>query len=314
MSTSTSTRCRPAPMNPANAHWQARRRRLMAYGQWQPFMDAEPVREHLRKVMAEGMPLGAICERLGLPHTSSLQHLLYGRGPYGPGHQVRRETAEMILSYWPTLADFPDGSRIDSTGTRRRVQALAVRGWPRHWMAEQVGMSASPFNKAVHKARVTARLARAVAALYDEWWNRDPLEYKLPPKSVDRVKADAARAGWYGPLAWDDDTIDDPSAMPQTDSIEPVATEGENLADRWILGEAVVLTPEARKEVLAYLFEWTNDTTEEIAARLGLTPEAADQQWYRLVRKARQEGRRLWRRVYVKRERTMNQNEMEEAA
>ena len=314
MSARTSSQCRPGPTNPANARWQAHRRRLIAYGRWQPFVDAEPVREHLRKVMAEGMPLTGICERLNLPHTSSLQHLMYGRGPYGPGHQVRRETAELILAYWPSLDDFPDGSRIDPTGTRRRVQALGVHGWPRHWMARQIGMSESPFKRALNKERVTARIARAVAGLYDEWWNRDPLEYGLLPKSVARVKADAARAGWHGPLAWDDDTIDDPAAVPQTDAPLPVATEGGNVAARWLLGEAVILGRDDRREVLQHLFEWTNDTTEEIAVRLDMSPVAAAQQWERIKKQARGEGRRVWRRVYVPRERDLNKNEMREAA
>ncbi|MDR3083700.1 MAG: hypothetical protein LBV60_22755, partial [Streptomyces sp.] len=95
----------PTPLNPANARWQARRRRLIAYGQWQPFVDAEPVRAHLKEINAEGMPIAAICEQLGMPHTSSLQHLMYGRAHYGPGQQVRRETAELVLNYWPSLAD-----------------------------------------------------------------------------------------------------------------------------------------------------------------------------------------------------------------
>jgi len=314
MSARTSSQCRPGPTNPANARWQAHRRRLIAYGRWQPFVDAEPVREHLRKVMAEGMPLTGICERLNLPHTSSLQHLMYGRGPYGPGHQVRRETAELILAYWPSLDDFPDGSRIDPTGTRRRVQALGVHGWPRHWMARQIGMSESPFKRALNKERVTARIARAVAGLYDEWWNRDPLEYGLLPKSVARVKADAARAGWHGPLAWDDDTIDDPAAVPQTDAPLPVATEGGNVAARWLLGESVILGRDDRREVLQHLFEWTNDTTEEIAVRLDMSPVAAAQQWERIKKRARGEGRRVWRRVYVPRERDLTRNEMGEAA
>lgn len=261
MSARTSSQCRPGPTNPANARWQAHRRRLIAYGRWQPFVDAEPVREHLRKVMAEGMPLTGICERLNLPHTSSLQHLMYGRGPYGPGHQVRRETAELILAYWPSLDDFPDGSRIDPTGTRRRVQALGVHGWPRHWMARQIGMSESPFKRALNKERVTARIARAVAGLYDEWWNRDPLEYGLLPKSVARVKADAARAGWHGPLAWDDDTIDDPAAVPD-------------------LGEKVRRS-EALVENARWLMEEHGHTREGAAVRLGVQKASLDQALHR---------------------------------
>jgi hypothetical protein len=308
------TRYDTLALRSASARWQARRRRLISYGQWEPFVDAEPVRQHLKDVMATGMPIWAVCEQLGLPHESSLQHVLYGRGDYGPGQQVRRETAELVLGYWPSLEDFPDTARIDPTGTRRRVEALAVLGWSRAQIARQIGMGETAFKKACHKERVTARLARQVAAVYDTWWNQNPTDHGISANAAARVRADATRSGFHGPLAWDDDTIDEPTALPLTDANAPVATEGGNLAARWLMGESVVLDRAARDEVLQHLFEWTNDTTEEIAARLDMSPEAAERKWYRIKEKAQAEGRRIWRRVYVPRERTPNQNEMEKAA
>ena len=298
----------------ANARWQVRRRRLQKAGEWQPFVDAEPVRAHLRRIHAAGMSYPAICQRLGLPQANSLQHLVWGRGQWGPGQQVRRETAELILNYWPTLQDFPDAARIDATGTRRRVEAMAVRGFSRAAMADRIGMCATHFKKVVGRDRVTAAVARSVAALYDEWWNADPSAYGLPRSSVSRALRDAQRAGYHSALAWDDDTIDDPNALPQTDAVQPVATEGENVAARWLMGESVILDRAARREVLAHLFEWTNDTAEEIAARLEMSPEAASRTWERIKDKARTEGRILRRRVYVPRERNLTKIEMREAA
>jgi hypothetical protein len=94
-----------------------------------------------------------------------------------------------------------------------------------------------------------------------------------------------------------------------------VASEGPNLAGRWIHGEAVILGIEDRREVLQYLFEWTNYTPDEIAALLETTPDAASRQWERMKERARAEGCKVpWRRAYVPRERTLNQNQMEEVA
>jgi hypothetical protein len=293
---------------------QARRRRLQALGQWQPYVDAEPVRQHLRKVNAVGMSYPAIADRLGLPQANSLQHVLWGRGTPEPGQKVKRETAELILSFWPSLEDFPEHALIDATGTRRRVEALAVRGWARHLVAARIGVNIKYFRKAVGRQRVSARLARGVAEAYDAWWDQDPLEHGVPLSSVSRVLADAARGSFHGPLSWDDDTIDDPSAVPMTDAVQPVASEGGNVAARWLMGESVILDRPARREVLAHLFEWTNETTAEIAARLDMSPEAAERQWERMKARAAAEGRRLWRRVYVPRERDLTQDEMEEAA
>ncbi|MER5277738.1 hypothetical protein ABT025_18545 [Streptomyces sp. NPDC002809] len=300
----------------ASARWQTRRRQLVAAGQWEPFVDAEPVREHLRNVNAAGMPYMAICERLGLAQNSSLQHVMWGRGKYGPGQQVRRETAELVMSYWPSLADFPDGARIDATGTRRRVEALAVRGWPRHMMAERVGVDESHFRKAVGRVRVTARLARGVAAVYDAWWDQDPLEHGVSQHAVSRVLADASRLGFQPAQAWDDDTIDDPAAVPLT-SVAPAGfTEGDDVAARFLMGESVILNREGRHEVITHLMEWTQYSLEEIAERLEMSPDAVSRTWERIKRKARDEGRKApWRRVYVPlRDLNLNQDDMRSAA
>lgn len=299
----------------ANARWQVRRRRLVSYGQWEPFVDAEPVREHLRQINAAGMPYMVISERLGLAQNSSLQHLMWGRGNYGPGRQVRRETAELVLAYWPSLNDFPDAARIDATGTRRRIEALAVRGWPRRVMAERVGMRREHFQKVASRERVTARLARKVAEMYDAWWNEDPLEHGISLHAASRVQADAQRAGLHSALAWDDDTIDDPQAVPRIDAPKPVASEGENLVDRWLLGEAVVLGPMDRKKALVHLFEWSELSPAQIAERLETTEAAAEQAWFRHVRACKAEGRPVpWRRRWALRNKELSKNEMGAAA
>jgi hypothetical protein len=300
----------------ARAHNSRRNRRLKGMGLWQdPYVPSEPVRQHLHKIHEQtGMPFYAISQKIGLPHESSLQNLLWGKGGSGPSKTVSRETAELVMAYWPSMDDLPPTTLIDATGTRRRVEALAVRGWSRNWVARQIGMTQDAFRKATGRAQVTVGLARLVAAAYDEWWDQDPLDHGYALNPVAITRAGARRAGWHGPLAWDDDTIDNPSAMPVTDALQPSVTEGGDVAARWLMGESVVLDRTARREVLAHLFEWTNDTTAEIAARLEMTPEAADRQWHRMKERAAAEGRRLWRRVYVPRERNMNQTEMEEAA
>ncbi|MET7713732.1 hypothetical protein [Streptomyces sp. NPDC005407] len=305
---------RTAAERAAYTRWQKKRRWLVSSGQWQPFVDAEPVRQHLRRINAAGMPFMAISERLGLAQNSSLQHLMWGRGAYGPGQQVRTETADLVLAYWPTLDDFPDAARIDATGTRRRVQALVALGWPRHWMAEQVGVREDYFRKVCGRDRVTARVARQVAVLYDAWWDQDPLEHGLLVQSVSRVRADAVRAGFHSPLAWDDDTIDDPDAVPLTDALEPAPTQGVNVADRFLMGESVVLDRAARLEVLGHLMEWTNDTVKDIAARLEMSEDAVEQAWSRIKRRAKKQGGKVpWRRAYIPR-RELKRDEVESAA
>ncbi|GAA3590999.1 hypothetical protein [Streptomyces osmaniensis] len=294
----------------AHSRWRRRRGELIAAGQWMPFVAAGPVRDHVNKIRAAGMPVRALEQHFEMS-AHHLDHLLWGSEGSGPGEKVRTETARMLLAYWPTLDHFPDSARIDPTGTRRRIEALQVRGFNLIAVAGKCGMPARYFQKAMCADKVTARMARAVRDVYGAWWDADPLEHGVLDWVAGRTRRAAERQGWYGPLAWDDDTIDDPTAVPQTDAVQPLAAEGEDVAARWLMGESVILGRSARREVLQHLFEWTSDTTEEIAARLEMTPEAAERAWHRQQAKAAAEGRRVWRRVYTPR---IKQNDMEEAA
>jgi hypothetical protein len=298
----------------ARQHMQKRRRRLQAIGQWQsPDVDAAPVRAHVLALREAGMSEAAVISRLNLPQ-SALKNVMRGANGRPPGRTVLRETAEAVLAYWPTLDDFPDTALIDATGTRRRTEALAVLGWSGARLAREIGMGKDNFNTCLRGQRVSARFARKVASLYDRLWSQKPEDHGVQGQLANRTRKQAASAGLHGPLAWDDETIDDPKTVPLTDALEPVTTEGENIASRWLMGESVILGRIDRREVLQHLFEWTNDTMDEIAAKLDMTPDAAERQWERIKEKAKADGRRVWRRVYVPRERNLNQNEMEEVA
>jgi hypothetical protein len=259
------------------------------------------------------MAYRAIEQALNLP-AGAFKHLMWGTNGRPPSEKIRKETAEAVLRFWPSLGDFPDCARIDPTGTRRRAQALATLGWTHMYLAGRVGIAPSNFRRALCQERVTAWFARSVRDVYNELWMRPPQEHEVSAGMAMRTVRAAQKKNWLGPLAWDDDMIDNPRAVPQTDAVQPVVTEGGNVADRWLLGEAVILGRDDRREVLQHLFEWTNDTTAEIAERLDMTPAAAERQWERVKEKARSEGRRVWRRVYVPRERSMQSNELEEAA
>ena len=107
----------------------------------------------------------------------------------------------------------------DATGTKRRVQALMAAGWPLARQAVLLGRDDTNFWKTLHARRVTPKTARAVAALYDQIWDRPPpLANKWEKSASTCARKQAAAAGWPPPLAWDDDPgphcIDDPAASP----------------------------------------------------------------------------------------------------
>ncbi|MDJ0466095.1 hypothetical protein [Streptomyces sp. H27-C3] len=279
------------PIVEARKRWAARRRRLIGYGQWQPFVDAPPVRAHVQAILGAGMSLGALTERLGLAE-SVFDYLLYGDSDHEPGEQVRREPAEAVMAYWPTLGDFPDCARIDPTGTRRRVEALGALGWPRQAMADALGHHKNRFYTALASERVSARFARKVADLYDRWWDQKPADHGVAAWVAERARRVAAEQQWPSPLAWDDASLDDPSAVPVWDAVVPAA-EGGDVATRWLMGESVVLHAAARREVIAYLMEWSPRSPAEIAGQLEMTPEAVSRQWERIKARARVTGERV---------------------
>lgn len=105
--------------------------------------------------------------------------------------------------------------RLPSVGTARRLQALARLGWPPRELADRLGVA----SESVQQLRCTGRPTvergthERVAALYDE--------LAMTPGPSVRARVYAERQGWAPPLAWDDDTIDDPAARPNLGAERP---------------------------------------------------------------------------------------------
>jgi hypothetical protein len=210
-------KCRCTPCREAFAAYKDKREKLIAAGEWQPFMDAKPVRAHLHKLMAGGLSLRATAALAGVP-KSTLQSMMYGAPGHGraPSKGIDVDTGQRILALSPTLDDYPPRAWIDATGTQRRLQALAVLGWPMTQIAPHAGMAPTYVQRILRGDRVLASTFRAVRAAYDQLWNQQPsTETRAERISVTKTLAHARKNGWVSPLAWNDDEIDDPKARPQ---------------------------------------------------------------------------------------------------
>lgn len=272
------------------------------------YVPADRSAAHLRKFRAAGMQDKEVLAVMPIGRRTFYRALR--------GEPLSRVTEQKILSV-PVpqqTGDVRTTALVDPTGIHRRIQALVWLGWPSSVLEERLGVWPGWIELSFARRGVRSYLACQVKRLYDDLWSVRPEAESVDAGAAEEARLYARSLSWHGPLAWDEDTIDDPRAKPQTDAVAPVATEGKNLAARWLMGESVVLRREDRREVLQHLFEWTNDTPTEIAAKLDMTPEAASRAWERVKEKARLDGRRVWRRVYVPRERNLEQNEMEEAA
>jgi hypothetical protein len=91
----------------------------------------------------------------------------------------------------------------------RRLQGLARIGWPLEALAAELGWAkptVSLLCSGVRYDLVHRATALRVAAVYDR--------LSMSPGPSARARQNAAKKGWQAPLAWDDDQIDDPAAVP----------------------------------------------------------------------------------------------------
>ncbi|MFP8944752.1 hypothetical protein ACLIYM_25415 [Streptomyces fenghuangensis] len=231
-------RCDCQPCIQRERDYTNHRRRLQAYGRWQPFVDAEPIRAHVRMLMSYGIGWQRTARLAGVSN-GGLSRLLYGTyggdRPYPPSKRVRTATADKILAVKPSFDNLAPNRRVDGTGTRRRLQALVAIGWPQTRLAQQLGISTGQLWRDIHGGAVRAATARAVRGLYDQLWNVDPASRGVPKQCTDMALATASTHGWAPPAAWDDDYIDSPAARPdlgeRIDRYEALAEDAQWLID-----------------------------------------------------------------------------------
>ncbi|MGV9278143.1 hypothetical protein [Streptomyces griseosporeus] len=207
--------CRCYTCGYARAQYDDNRNRAIAYGTWQPWVDAEPVRVHVRYLQSCEMGLRTIAARAGV-NRKNLQAILHGRPERGtPAQQkVRPSLAASVLAVEPTLENLAPSTLISPLGTRRRVQALVAVGWPQQYLAAYLGMRPNNFGQMLTRDHVLVRRALQVRAMYEELWNADPAGHGATPAGIARARRYAADRRWAPVGAWDDEQLDDPEAFP----------------------------------------------------------------------------------------------------
>lgn len=216
------------PCRLAKAAYETERKRLMAYGRWQPWTDAEPARQHVRSLMAQGMTTRQIGTKAGVAY-SRITNLVYGRGGRPPVAKMRPEFAATLLAIQPEPARYP------VHGVSRRLQALVAVGYSGPYLAGRLGFSQARVEQFLKgrciSENVMAEMHHRVDDLYRELHMRPRVGTTAREKqSVSRAKHTAAVNGWVSGMAWDD--IDNPDATPNVGghSNRDVAGEYEHLA------------------------------------------------------------------------------------
>ena len=208
-------------------------------------VDAEPLREHVAALMAAGMSFKAIALTAGWSSRNALADAM-GR------KRVTPRTLARVLAVHPELDNRRD-AYVDATGSARRLQALAINGWPSRNLAKQLGHKDPATIQHIANGKtptIRLRTKDDIRRLFDELWDQPG-----PSKRT----ADIAKArGWLPALAWDDELIDSPEHQP------------EDVRRRGVSGGGSGITLEDIEEAR----EQGYGTAEQIGWRLGATRDA----------------------------------------
>lgn len=253
--------------------YDERRDQAITAGTWQPFVDAEPARAHVRALMAAGIGRRRIAALAGCT-DNRITELVKGKPGRAPQKRIRPALADKLLGI---CADaHAPGACVDATGTHRRIQALACCGWTLTRQATRVGILVRNYVGILDRAQVLRATADKIRALYDE------LSMVPPPGGYGstRIRNHATAHCWYPPLAWDDETIDDPAAAP---ALLPPVEGSDPGVDEWLIQRVAAqyatvaeLNPAGRRE-LARRLAHNGWTLKRIGELLGVSKQRVAQ-------------------------------------
>jgi hypothetical protein len=165
------------------------------------YVDAEPIRRHINRLVALGWSHEALAAQHGNISRSALRLVAAGRSRKASPRIAGALNIPHSLAVPNTV---PDDALVPSAGVTRRVRALLALGWRHEDLTEYAGRSLAIFasNTAPHSTRAIDW--RVVAAVYEQ------LSMSRGPSG--RTATTARRNGYAPPLAYND--IDDPTKRP----------------------------------------------------------------------------------------------------
>lgn len=163
--------------------------------------------------------------------------------------------------------------RVPNAGTQRRLRALNAVGHTWKSIGERLGLRTQSVREIAGLSvqhpwtMCYTETARRVEELYEEWWNVYPAG-----TAALRARLSAKRNGYLPPMAWDEDTIDDPTAkpaVPDGDVVDVVAVK------RALDGKTVQLSPAETDAAVAMLVQ-RGDSNAMIYKKIGVGNSRAE--------------------------------------
>lgn len=189
-------------------------------GRPQTLVPTTRVVEHIALLRRSGLGMYRIAELAGVSRPT-LYHLVSSTTARRQD-TVTADTEARVLAIRPSLSLVARHRLVEATGTRRRVEALMAIGWSSLRIAAHAGVTPTVISS-IHRAeRCELGTALAVRATYDALWDQVPPQRNRGEKAgYTRARNRATAEGWVSPLAWDDDAIDDPAAVPDLGAPSP---------------------------------------------------------------------------------------------
>ena len=179
--------------------WEVAYQRDRAAGRAR-YVDAEPTRARLAELAAAHVPIRALARAATLSDTG-VKAILDGSRTHVQHHtavRVQRISLRRIYDEEPA-------GHVPRVGAVRRVQALMAMGWSHHELA-QAGVPNTARLLTGTGNLVTIQRWREISELYDR--------LSMTPGPSPQTRGWAKTLGYAPPLAWDEDTIDDPRSRP----------------------------------------------------------------------------------------------------
>lgn len=162
---------------------------------------------HITRLRDSGMPDSQIMAVMGLSRDTF--HRICAGSP------IRRDTEQKVLAVTAAPRPSANCTRVVAVGTARRLQALAVIGWPERTIAVRLRIGIGTVNRIItgERTAVSLRTRDRVCGFFAEHWGRTPEDYGVPAIYAARARKVASRHGWHPAAVWDN--IDDPAEQPQ---------------------------------------------------------------------------------------------------
>lgn len=203
----------PAATRARHTEYARTRNRLLAYGRWDPWTEAQPVRDHIAHLGEAGIGWMRAAELAGLP-TATVGHWLYGHNGWPPPQKIHTEKAVKMLAVKADPENLADRALTDLLLTARQIHALAADGFPIKYVAERLGRDATNLSRIMRQSHVEVGTARAIAALFTELAGTDPAAAGISSRNAAYARNWAAKKGWAVSAAWDGVDMSDPDAFP----------------------------------------------------------------------------------------------------